>query len=62
MVKRISGSYSLYINGVSQTTNTYGSVDSNVIGNAAIPVIVGENLNGQLKNLFVNGKLIELLS
>ena len=24
MVRRISGSYSLYINGVSQTTNTYG--------------------------------------
>jgi len=58
MVKRVSGSYSLYINGVSQTTNTYGSVDSNVIGNAALPVIVGNNLNGQLRNLFVNNKLI----
>ena len=58
MVKRISGSYSLYINGVSQTTNTHGSIDSNVIGNAALPVIVGDNLNGQLKKLFVNGNLI----
>ena len=58
MVKRISGSYSLYINGVSQATISYGSVDSNVIGNAALPIIVGSNLNGQLRNLFVNSKLI----
>jgi len=56
--KRISGTYSLYINGVSQTTSTYGSVDSNVIGNAAVPVTVGGNLDGLLRNLYVNGKLI----
>ena len=58
MVKRISGTYSLYIKGASQSINTYGSVDSNVIGNAAIPVTVGGNLNGQLRNLVINGKLI----
>ena len=60
MVKRISGSYSLYINGISQATNiyTYGSLDSSVIGNAGLPISVGSSLNGQLRNLYVDNKLI----
>ena len=58
MVKRISGIYSLYINDINQNVNIYGNVDSNVIGNADIPVVIGENLDGQLRNLYVNDQLI----
>jgi len=58
MVKRTSGVYSLYINGISQIINIDQGVDSNVIGNAALPVIIGLNFDGQIRNLFVNSILI----